>query len=153
MYSFWCDVCLTHLATGVNAFCQNYLRPSQRQMNKDNWLQVTISNSVSSIDDDICKMGVYFLNCVKAYTQIQMFLENTNQDIASDCNPDISHHLLFGHAINALTRKRCMTYFKKLHLPAVRQKSSTRQCLRKPFLITQNMVFGSISTTKYAISQ
>lgn len=29
-----------------------------------------------------------FLNYVKAYTQIQVFLENTDQGIASDCNPD-----------------------------------------------------------------
>jgi hypothetical protein len=27
-------------------------------LNKDNWLQVTIFNSVLSTDDHICKMGV-----------------------------------------------------------------------------------------------
>jgi len=59
VHSFWFDVCLAHLATGATAFCQNYLRPPQRQFNKDNWLHVTIFNSVLSTDDHICKMGVF----------------------------------------------------------------------------------------------
>ena len=40
---------------------------------------------------------------IKAYTQIQMFLEDSHQDIDSDCNPDISHYRLFDHAKKALT--------------------------------------------------
>jgi hypothetical protein len=72
-------------------------------------------------------------NCIKAYTQIQMFLENSDQDIDSDCNPGISHYRLFGYAKKALIRKRCMTGLKKFHLQAAAQKFGTRQCLKKPF--------------------
>ena len=82
-----------------------------------------------------------------------MFLENGNQDIDSDRNPDISLYRFFGHPKKALIGKRCMIGLKKLHLPAAAIKSGTRQCLRKPFLITQNIVLMTSGTTKCAISQ
>jgi hypothetical protein len=46
-----------------------------------------------------------------------------------------------------------MTCLKKLHLPAAAKKFGTRQRLKKPFLVTQNMVLISFSTTKCAVSQ
>jgi len=81
-----------------------------------------------------------------------MFLANSDQDIGSDCNPDISHYHIFGHAKKVLTHRHCMIGLKKLQLAAA-QKFDTRQCLRKPFLLTQNMVLIIFHTTKCAISQ
>jgi len=40
----------------------------------------------------------YLQNCIKAHTQIQMFLENSEQDIDSRYNPGISLNYIFGHA-------------------------------------------------------
>jgi hypothetical protein len=82
-----------------------------------------------------------------------MFLENSDQDIESDCNPDIGHYHIFSHAKKALIRKHCMAGLGKLHVPATVQNSGARQCLRKPFLITQNIVLIFFHTTKCAISQ
>jgi hypothetical protein len=45
-----------------------------------------------------------------------MLLENSDQDIDSDSNPDISLYCIFGHAKRALICKRCMTVLKKLDL-------------------------------------
>jgi hypothetical protein len=60
---------------------------------------------------------------------------------------------IFGHAKKALIRERCMTGSKELYLSAVAHKPGTRQCPRKLFLTTQNMVLVSFFTTKCAISQ
>ena len=92
-------------------------------------------------------------NCINDYTRVQMFLENNDQDIDSDCNPVISLYLLLGHVKKGLTRIHCATGLKKLNLPAAAQKFGTRKCLRKPSLITQHMALVSLHTTKCGISQ
>jgi hypothetical protein len=79
-------------------------------------------------------MGAFFFNCVKAYTKIQMFLENTHQKITSHCNPDISHYPLFCHAINALARKRCMTGLKNFTCQYWRKILALISISESPFL-------------------
>jgi hypothetical protein len=66
-------------------------------------------------------------NCIKAYTQIPMFLENSDQDIGSDYNSDLRHYRIFGHAKKVLIRKRFVTGLKKFHPLAATQKFHTRQ--------------------------
>jgi len=73
------------------------------------------------------------LNCITAYTQIQMFPKNSDQSIDSNCNPGVSTFRLFGHAKGASICKPGMAGLKKLHPRTAAQKLSTRQCLRKPF--------------------
>ena len=161
VHSFWCDVYLAHLAIRVTVFCQNHLKPSQCQLNKDNGLQVTVFNSVSSIDDDICEMGVFCkesdsksFELYKAlYPRFRCFLRIATRTIDSDCNPDISHHRLFGHAQKALIRERCMSCLKKLQPPTPAQKSCACQYPCPPFLIAQDMALMTFCTTKCAISQ
>jgi len=129
VYSFWCDVCLAHLSTGVTVLCQNYLRPSQFRLNKDHWLQVMILKSVSSVNDDICKMGVFekcqtqdLSNCIKAYAWVQIFLENSDQDINSNWNPDISLYRTFNYPKKSWFLERYITGLRRLNLPAAAQK-------------------------------
>jgi hypothetical protein len=71
-----------------------------------------------------------------------MFFDNSDQDIDSDCNPDISLYCIFGHAKKALIRKRSMTVLKKLDLRGgakVRHSS-----------VPQKALFNN---TKYGIAQ
>jgi hypothetical protein len=56
-----------------------------------------------------------------------MSLENGDQAVNSDCNPDMSNYLVFGYAKKTLIHKRSMTGLKKLHLPVEAQKSGTCQ--------------------------
>jgi len=92
-------------------------------------------------------------NCIRAYTRIQIFLANNDQDMDSDWNPDISLYRIFSYGKKALIRERCITGLKKLNLSAAAQKFGTRPWFRKPSLVTQNMVFVNVFTTKCAICQ
>jgi hypothetical protein len=81
-----------------------------------------------------------------------MLFENSDQDINSDCNPDIGFNCIFGHDKRALIHKRCMTVLKNLDLigGAKARHSSVPQ---KDLLKTQNMVLIRSIITKCAISQ